>query len=192
MIVVLLILAIGGWIVWKTWSVPTYELITEKPVYGNASSPIVVLEFSDLQCPACKSANPSLSRIKKEFKGQIQFKYMHFPLSNLHQYAQKASEAAECANDAGKFFEYIDAAFAVSPDLRRSELILVAESLGIPQSNFTACLDSGWKSNFVAMDAREGERMGVQGTPTIFVNGKQAKDWEYLTLSTMIEDALKG
>lgn len=186
-IVILLGIAYWGW---TMYSRPVYIVVTEKPIFGNPQAKVTVMEFGDLQCPACKDAHPTITRIKAQYRENISYKFMQYPLS-FHNYAQKAAEAVECANDFGKFFDYIDAAYIISPDLQRENLINEAVKLGIPRSNFTACLDSDFKANFIAMDMREGDRLGLQGTPTFYINGKKAPERDFNTLSSMIDSELK-
>jgi len=166
---------------------PDYTIITEKTIYGPVSATVQLIEFGDIQCPACKDSQLTVNRLKSAYKGQLSFQFYHFPLNNLHRYAQSAAEAVECANDAGKFFEYLDEVYLHSPDLSRSELIKAAEQVGVPLPLFKDCLDSGWKARFVDLDVREGQRKGVSSTPTFFVNGKKAEDRSFATLSSMIE-----
>jgi len=165
------------------------DLNTPKPVYGNGD--ILIVEFSDIECPACKAANPVIKQIKEEYSDKIQFRYYHFPLRAIHPYAQKSAEATECANDQGKMFEYIDAAFDVSPSLTTKNLNIVAQQIGLDTIKFEACLDSGTKKDEVEKDYQQGLTMGVSGTPTIFINNKPAQNWGYQTLKQMIEAEMK-
>ena len=167
---------------------PSYpDINTPKPIYGNENSNIIVIEFSDIQCPACTAANPVINQIKEEYKDKIRFQYYHFPLKSIHPYAQKSAEAAECANDQNKFYEYIDAAFAISPDLSTKNLKIVAQQLSLDTKTFNTCLDSGAKKGTVQKDYEYGLLRGVQGTPTIFINDKKAENWGYETLKQIID-----
>ncbi len=171
------------------WGVSYPNILTPKPVFGNLDSHIKVIEFSDLQCPACKAAHPLVKEIKEEFAQNISFQYYHFPLRELHPYAQKAAEAVECANDQGKFWEFIDVGFGRSPRLTNDDLKQIALQIGLNVKNFTACLDSGAKQAIVEGDYRFGSVKQVQGTPTFFVNDKRVENWQ--DLKAEIEQEIK-
>lgn len=183
-------LAYGAWWFWGELNPTDYRVMTEKPVFGNISSSVTVIEFGDLECPACKSTNPTIQQIKNKYKDRIQFKYMHFPLVNIHPDAMRSAESIECANDFGRLFDYIDEAYRISPDLSRRSLIGLAEKMGMPRGNFTACLDSGFKSGIVEMDLREGQRRGVNAIPAIFINDKLAREHSFAVLSNLIDEEL--
>jgi len=81
------------------------------PPAGNASASVVVVEFSDFQCPFCKSAESTVKKILSDYSGKIKFVYMDFPLTQIHRFADRAANAARCANEQGKFWEYHDLLF---------------------------------------------------------------------------------
>ena len=185
-IIILLLVAYGAY---KLFAKPDYpEINTPKPAFGNVKAAVHIIEFSDLQCPACKAAHPMVEQIKNEFGDTISFQYYHFPLRTVHPYAQKAAEAVECANDQGKFWEYIDAAFAQSPSLQNKNLKIIATQLGLDTEPFDACLDSGAKRKVVEGDLRLGGVRDVQGTPTFFINNRKVENWN--TLRAEIEREL--
>jgi len=80
-------------------------------IRGAAKAPITMVEYSDFQCPFCKRFHPTMQRIMKDYDGKVSWVYRNFPLSSIHQYAQARAEAAECASEQGKFWEYADALF---------------------------------------------------------------------------------
>jgi protein-disulfide isomerase len=168
----LLVVVVFVYTLFYLFTGPDYpDINTPKPVFGDVTSPIEVIEYSDLECPACKSAHPVVKQMKERFADDIRFEYYHFPLRSIHPFAQKAAEAVECAHDQGMFWEYIDAAFAVSPELSKKNLKNIAGSLGLDRERFDACLDSGAKKKVVEGDLRKGGAAHIQGTPTFFVNG---------------------
>jgi len=188
-------LVYGAWWFWGELNPPDYRVITEKPVFGNPSIlfpslTVTVIEFGDIECPACKAANPTIKQIKDKYKDKIQFKYLHFPLVNIHKSAMRSAEAIECANDQGRFFDYIDEAYKLSPDLSRKSLIGLAEKMGMNRGNFTACLDSGFKEGIVMMDLSEGQRRGVNAIPAIFINDKLAGEHSFAVLSNLIDEEI--
>ncbi|MDO8740762.1 MAG: thioredoxin domain-containing protein [Candidatus Woesearchaeota archaeon] len=163
----------------KNVNKPYYpDIYTPRPVLGNESARITITEFSDLQCPACKAAHPTVNRIMEEFKNDVKLEYMHFPLP-MHQYAFKAAEAAECANDQGKFWEFVDKVHASSDDPTPRKLKNYAKELSLDMKNFSNCLDSSAKASYVARDVREAKNMGVDATPTFFINGEKLSNWRY-------------
>ncbi|MEK6960012.1 MAG: thioredoxin domain-containing protein [Nanoarchaeota archaeon] len=184
------VVAYGSWWFWSELNPPDYRVMTEKPIFGNISSLVTVIEFGDLECPACKATNPTIQQIKDKYKDRIQFKYMHFPLVNIHKDALRSAEAIECANDQGRFFDYIDEAYKLSPDLSRKSLIGLAEKMGMNSGNFTACLDSGFKEGVVMMDLGEGQRRGVNAIPAIFINDNLAQEHSFAVLSNLIDEEL--
>ncbi len=155
------------------------DIDTPKDVFGNKDSNVLLEEFSDLECPACQTAHLSFVRkIKEEFKDNISFTYYHFPIS-YHKYAQKAAEAAECANDQGKFWQFVDVAFSKKGQLDKNSLINIAGALDLDKDRFTACLGSGVKKQYVERDWEEGVRRGLKGTPTFYLNGREIEGPTY-------------
>ena len=135
---------------------------------------MVMLEFTDYQCPFCarhfRETQPS---ILSEYEGSIRYVIFNFPLSSIHPFARKAAEAAECAYDQGEFWEYHDTLFQNQQALDTDSLKQHASSLGLDTDAFDACLNSGEKAQRVFDDVQTGQGLGVTGTPTFFVNGKQ-------------------
>jgi len=137
---------------------------------GNADAPVLIEEFSDLQCPACGLISPMLEEIVRNNPTVARMEYYHFPLPQ-HQFAQKAAEAAECAGDQGKFWEYVKVAFKNQKSLTEDNLKSFATQLGLNSETFDDCLDSNTKKSAVKADLYEGRRRSVSSTPSIFVNG---------------------
>ncbi len=147
------------------------------PYKGNADAPVTIVEYSDYQCPFCqKFWGETLPRIQSEYidKGLVKFVFRDFPLSSIHPYAQKAAEAAQCAFEQGKFWEYHDRLFSDSRSWQREgsdEFKRIAKELGLDGSRFGECIDSGKYAGEVQRDLQDGIRAGVTGTPAFFVNG---------------------
>lgn len=154
-----------------------------RPSQGQAESSLVLEEFSDFQCPACKSAQPTIEDVLNTFGDRIYFKYRHYPLVTIHTQAFRAALAAECANDQGKFWEYHDLLFTNQPNFSADDLVAYAKQLELKiegEDGFSACLDSRAKTDVVRADMREGDQRGVSGTPTFFLNGELIQDWSQL------------
>jgi protein-disulfide isomerase len=141
-------------------------------VEGPASSTVTIVEFLDYECPACGGFNPTMMKIRQEYAGKIQYAVRLFPLVEIHQYAKGAAIAAVCAGKQGKFFEYGDALFANQQHLERADLIHYADALHLDTKAFNTCLDDQSVADFVVSERKAADTLGLDHTPTIFVNGE--------------------
>lgn len=142
----------------------------------SANALVSVVEFADLECPACRTAHQTVNKaIIETYGNRITFSFKHFPLRSLHRYAYEAAQAAECAADEGKFWEFIDLAYEHQDQMSSSALRTWAAELGLDADRFDRCVKSGIKGDVVMADYVEGESLGVRGTPTYFVNGTATK-----------------
>lgn len=144
-------------------------------ILGDKDAKVVIVEFSDFQCPACRSAHPIVKRVVQEYGDKILFVYRHFPLVGSHKYALKAAEAAEAAGGQGKFWEYHDLLFKNQENLKTEDLKRYAEELGLDMNKFNEALDSGKFKDKVTGDMDDGEKLGVRSTPTFFINEEMHK-----------------
>jgi protein-disulfide isomerase len=145
----------------------------DDPSLGPADAPVVIVEFSDYQCPYCQLWHTQvLSLLLDEYGDQIRFIYRDFPLGG-HPEAQPAAEAANCAGDQSAYWEFQDAIFAGQYGYGRSAYEQVADDLGLNLEKFSDCLDSNRHSAEVLEDYNDGLRLGVQSTPTFFINDRQ-------------------
>jgi len=146
--------------------------VDDDPAWGPTDAKVTVVEFSDFQCPYCsRFAVQTYPQIKEQYGDKIRFVYRDFPLTQLHENAEKAAEAAQCANDQGKFWEYHDLLFANQAALDAASLKGYASQLGLDSATFDQCLDSGKYTDEVQNDLTQGAGYGVQGTPSFFING---------------------
>jgi protein-disulfide isomerase len=152
---------------------PRYTVPTsaEDPVRGNAGAPITIIEFSDYQCPFCARVNPTLAKVMQTYGDRVKIVFKDFPLSN-HPQAPKAAEAARCAGDQSKYWEMHDAMFANQRALDVPSLKQSARAIGLDGATFDQCLDSGKWAGAVRSGMALGEKMGVNSTPTLYVNGR--------------------
>lgn len=154
----------------------------DDPFLGPENAKVTIIEFSDFQCPFCRSFwRETLEKIKSEYidSGKsVRIVYRDFPLS-IHPLAQKYAEAAECAEDQDKFWEMHDKIFEKQDELGQGtinsyevkDIKLWVQELSLNISEFNQCLDSGKYAEEVKKDFDDGQAAGVGGTPTFFING---------------------
>ena len=142
------------------------------PVRGEAKAPVTIVEFSDFHCPFCKRVIPTLKELETKYPGKVRLAFRDLPLDQLHPGARKAHEAARCARDQGKFWEYHDVLFANEPDSSAQKLKGYAKQVGLDLAKFDACAANGTHAAAVQKDVDEGTRLGVTGTPAFFINGE--------------------
>jgi protein-disulfide isomerase len=170
-------------------SVEYTNVDSPRPSQGNSDARVVVKEFSDFQCPACEAGAKSMKLLIEKFGDQIKFEYKHFPLTSIHENAFNAALASECANDQGKFWELHDKMFDNQDSLKKDDLKLFASQIdGIDTVSFDACLDSRAEKSIVDADVDEASELGVQGTPTFFINDKEVEN--YTLLEEEIQESL--
>lgn len=156
----------------------------DDPFLGPKNAKVTIIEFSDFQCPFCRSFwRSTFDQIKSEYidSGKsVKFVYRDFPLAQLHPLAQKYAEAAGCAGDQGKFWEMHDKIFGEQEKLGQGTISAYGigdikrwgSELSLNASEFNQCLDSNKYSAEVGKDYEDGSRAGANGTPTIFINGR--------------------
>jgi protein-disulfide isomerase len=142
-------------------------------VRGPNDAPVTIVEFSDFQCPFCKNATTTVKQVVEKYQGRVKWIFRDFPIASLHPAAPKAHQAARCAAEQGKFWEYHDLLFEKSPRQAMDDLKQYARDLKLDAAAFGQCLDSGKQEAEVNRDIQEGARLGVTGTPTFFINGRQ-------------------
>ena len=150
-------------------------------VRGPAQAPVTIVEYSDYQCPYCARVNPTLDRVRQTYGDRVKIVFKDFPLP-IHPEAPKASEAAYCAGDQGKYWEMHDRLFANQQALQVPALKQHAAALGLDTNAFNQCLDSGKHTARVADNVKSGEKLGISSTPTLYVNGRPvvgAQPFEY-------------
>ena len=150
-------------------------------VKGAAQAPIVITEFSDFQCPACKATQPLLAQMVTQYPDQVKIIYRHYPLTTIHLNAQLAAQAAEAAADQGKFWEMHDLLFAnqetwavlKSEEEVQAQFEQYAEQLGIDKQKFHETIGSQAIKDRVARDITDGNILKVSATPTLYLNGRK-------------------
>jgi protein-disulfide isomerase len=150
---------------------PKVEVSAEGPSRGDPKAPITIVEFSDFECPFCVRAEAAVKQVLAAYPGKVRLVYRDYPLPS-HTRAQKASEAALCAGDQGKYWEMHEKLFANTRALEVGQLKQYAKDLGLTSDRFDKCLDSGDKTAVVEASKKAGEEAGVNGTPAFFINGR--------------------
>ncbi len=146
-------------------------------IRGNANADVVMVEYSDFECPFCKTFKPTIDQALQEYGDKVALVYRHYPLS-FHPKAQKSAEGAECAAELGgndAFWQFHDIMFERMPDIELSEMSGVAGEIGLDATAFQSCVDSGKHAQKVADMMSGGSAAGVQGTPGLVLLGKNGK-----------------
>jgi len=170
-------------------------------ILGNKNAKVTIIEFSDFQCPFCRTFwKESFSQLKKEYvdTGKVKFVYRDYPLS-FHPMAMPSAQAAECAEEQGKYWEMHDKIFAEQEKLGQGTVQFTVQNLkkwaseiGLNGVDFNQCLDSGKYKAEVDEDSADGTAAGVNGTPSFFINGRLTVGAQpYSVFKSMIEEELK-
>lgn len=166
------------------------ELTEDNPAKGNAVAPITIVEFGDYQCPYCRRAHSTVQRVLNEYGDKIRFVFMDYPLTN-HDRATPAAEAAYCAGEQDKYWEYAEHLMVMAGDLNDNDLRGRAEQIGLDVGEFMSCFTSGRYTDRIAAGLKIGLDSGVDRTPTFFINGRilaGAKSYE--TFKLIIDEEL--
>ncbi len=141
------------------------------PALGAKDAPVTIVEFTDFQCPFCKRTEDTLKQLRAKYGDKIRLVHMDFPLP-FHSHALDAAKAARCANEQGKFWQFRDALFADQSKLAPADLKATAKTLGLNTGQFDACFDKAKYDSQIKSDQAAGEKVGVDGTPAFFIDGR--------------------
>jgi protein-disulfide isomerase len=167
------------------------EIEASDPSLGRASAPVTLIEFSDFQCPFCQRVAPTLKKLRETYGDKVRIVWKDFPLTQIHPQAFKAGEAAHCAGDQGKYWEYHDRLFANQQQLLPEDLKKHAAEIGLDATAFAACFDSSKYGERVRNGVAEGTRLGVNSTPTVYINGRMLSGAQpYETFVSVIDEEL--
>jgi protein-disulfide isomerase len=211
-VIVLLAGLAGGWMLLRSsrqktgdtshgTTDPTTENKGAEPphVRGNPNAPVTLEEFGDFQCPACGSYHPELKKIESEFGDRLRVVFREFPLVTLHEHALLAAQSAEAAGMQGKFWEMHDKLYDTRADWEfKNDLVPVfvdyAKQIGLNTDQFQKDLNSETVASRIFQDGKRAHSFGLKGTPSFFVNGKEAvgDQWKPEGLRQMISDAVKA
>jgi len=162
----------------------------DDPRKGPADAPIEIVEWSDYQCPYCKRNVPVMAKVIEKYGDKVSIVFRDFPLP-FHKKAQKAAEAANCAGEQDRYWDFHDKLFANQSKIDIDDLKALAGELKLDQSAFDSCLDSGKFADEIAKDLAEGKMAGVTGTPASFINGKMVNGAQpFSTYQAVIDSEL--
>ena len=167
--------------------------VADHPFKGQADAPLTLVEYSDYQCPFCRRhAGSTLGELVKSYvdPGNLKYVMKEFPISSIHPEAQKASEAALCAMDQGKYWEMHDVLFANQRQLQIENLLAFGKNLGLEEATYKDCLESGKYEEWVKADFAEGSKLGIRGTPTFLLGVTDPEDPTRFTATKILRGAL--
>lgn len=189
----------------ETADIALSPVTADDHILGNPNAPIVVVEYSDTECPFCKTFHVTMNKIMEEYgkNGKVAWVYRHFPLDSIHPKADKEAEGAECAAELGgndAFWKYMNRVFEITPsnnNLDLAKLPEIAMELGLDKVRFETCLASGKYAEKVESQFQSGIAIGIRGTPhSIIITNKDGKKYPlegaqpYVTVKTVIDAAL--
>lgn len=162
------------------------------PMKGPKDAKVTIVEFADYHCPHCKEAVEVIGKILKKYDGKVRFVFMDFPLQ-AGGGSEKVALGAYCAEKQGKYWEYHDLAYAKQKDMRadaQNGPTTLAKELKLDEKKFDECLKSSEASARIAKSRAEGDRVGVTGTPAIYVNGQRVRGHDAEEIENAIKSAL--
>ncbi len=145
-------------------------VIGNSPTFGAAAQKIVLVEFSDFQCPFCARAHQTIKAFMEKYKGEVTLTYKHLPLASIHPQAMPAAKAAWSAQQQGKFWEYYDALFEQQKDLGENLYVAIAENLNLDLAKFNRDRQSKEAEAAINQDVQLARQLGINGTPFFFLN----------------------
>ncbi len=166
--------------------------IAGSPTLGKPEAAVVLVEFTDYQCPFCRRHSAQTKpRLIKDYveTGKLKYVLREFPLAQIHPQAPKASEAALCAGDQGKYWDINQVLFANQRKLAVPELKTYAKDLGLDMARFDECLDGAKYAKRVARDLADGANAGVRGTPSFFLGVSDPNDPDKFRATRMLSGA---
>lgn len=161
---------------------PAPQVGKDDYIFGDKNAQVTIIEYSDLECPYCKTFHPTVKQVVADSKGKVNWVYRHFPLPFHNPGAQKEAEAAECAGSLGgskKFYEFIDKVFERTTSngtgFPITNLVPLAKELGLNEKKFQDCLDGGKMTQKVIAQRDAGSDAGINGTPGNILLTKDGK-----------------
>jgi protein-disulfide isomerase len=167
--------------------------VDDDPSLGAQDAPVTIIEFSDYQCPYCRVWHAQVfGELIATYGSKVRFVYRDFPLDQIHPEARPSAIAATCAGEQGKYWEYHNLLFTSDLGLSDDSRTTYAQRLGLDLERFASCVARGATNDEVDADQRDGLAVGVQGTPTFFINGRPLVGAQPLeAFASIIDDELK-
>ncbi len=166
------------------------------PVKGKVGAAVVVHLYSDFQCPACRASEPAVRYAMEKYGDRVLFIWKDFPLLQIHKNARKAANAARCAQDEGKFWEYHDKLYDTQSEWSNGDaspkFLAFAGQLGLNSAQFTSCLNADADDAKVAAGIAEGYRNQIDRTPTVFINNRRYFSMTPAEWDAALESALSS
>ena len=159
------------------------------PPRGNLNSSLTIIEFGDFKCPACKASHPIIEEILNKYDAVLY--YRNFPLPMHGEISFLSAEAAQCANEQGKFWEYHDLLYDKQDFLSKDNLKLYARQTGLNEQQFDLCLDNEKYKGETLKDLGDAKKLGLKGTPTFFINGREVFGADKQEIERIIEEELR-
>ena len=199
-----LFIALMGWLIWHSSGIAPQTTVSDTSILSNATShmtgsataKVTMVEFGDYQCPACGAAYPYVKQITDEYASNPNFNFVfrNFPLPQ-HPNAPEAAEAAEAAGAQGKYWQMHDMLYEGQADWvdladPTSVFVGYATKLGLDVKTFTSDVATNKYSSVISADQSDGNKAGVDATPTLYVNGTKLADYSVATMKTAIDAAL--
>jgi len=161
----------------------------------QGSGSVQLVEFGDYQCPACGAAHPNVKKLMSEYDGKVTFVFRNYPLETIHRNALVAAKYAEASAKQSKFWQMHDKLYESQKEWSElgdptSKFAEYAKSLGISVDQLKKDANSSAIAAIINQDKSDGDAVGVQGTPSFFVNGKAVANYDYASLKTAIDAAL--
>jgi protein-disulfide isomerase len=166
------------------------KLTKSDQIQGGPDAACTLLEYGDYQCPSCSEVVPVIKKLQKHFGERLQFVFRNFPLEQ-HEFAEAAAATAEFAAEHGRFWEMHDLLYERQENFGEDLFPELAEELGLSGAELSKALDTGKYAAKVQADLVSGEKAGVRGTPSFYINGEQFDDsYNYASLVAAIDEKL--
>ena len=195
---VIAVVLIGGSVWYSVQVSKSYNegVVLSEHIKGNLSAPVTLTEYSDFECPACKQFEPIVLEVLVQYGDSIKFEYKHFPLTQLHPYAEQAARAAEAAGQQGKFFEFHDLllenqeTWSPPNPAPAKNFTQYAEELGLDMTQFNRQSRSSLIKDKVQAESDEARGLGLTSTPTFFLNGQKMNITTYEDFKAQVAAAV--
>lgn len=172
-------------------AVGTPVILPTDPTLGPADARVTLVSFEDFACPFCAILSPRLVQVAREFPSDVRLVWKDFPIIEQHPSAQSAAEAARCADEQGKFWEYHEKLYEDVFTLNRARYVAVAESLGLQMTTFESCIDSRKTAKLVSDSLNHALNISLDGAPFVFLNGKEFTNVvTYEQIKAAVEEAI--